>query len=185
MQVPTPGAVALPMNTFLPLETPESVIAILSQISIFGGVTETQQNAIFARLETGLFRQGEFVFRKGDEPSHIYIVKSGIIELFFPDDDGVMIEKKKLGVGECFGQVALMSIHSHTISAVALEDSEIIVLSRRAMQQFLRDDIGLFALLMMNIARELARRLQFTDEMLLRSLHQRGDGKGLDIISGP
>ena len=172
------------MNPFLPLENPATVVSILSQISIFGGVTDDQQKKIFSRLETAIFKQGQYVFQKGDEPSHIYIVRSGCIELFIPDR-GAMIEKKRLGVGECFVQVAVLSIHQHTVSAVALEDSEIIVFSKHLLHQLHHEDIGLFALLMMNIARELARRLQFADELLLRSLRTHEEAGKLPRISGP
>ena len=172
------------MNAFVPLKNPADVVSILSRISIFGGVTDAQQGEIFSRLEIGIFKQGQFVFQTGDEPSHIYIVKSGLIELFIPENDAV-IEKKRLGVGECFGQVALMSIHQHTISAVALEDSEIIVFSKRLLHQLHHEDIELFALLMMNIARELARRLQYTDAMLIKSLHTPEENKMLPKISWP
>ena len=158
------------MNSFVPLENPEEVISILSQISIFGGVTDDQQREIFTRLQVGAVKKDDLVFRKGDDPSHIYIVESGLIELFIPDKE-LMVEKKRLGVGECFGQVAVMSIHPHTISAVALEDTTLIVLSRRSLYQLHHEDIGLFALLMMNIGRELARRLQFMDHLLLESIH--------------
>ena len=158
------------MHTFVPLKDPGEVVSILSQISLFGGVTDAQQQEIFSRLQTGTVKKGEFVFQKGDEPSHIYIVEYGLIELFIPDNEHA-IEKKRLGVGQCFGQVAVMSIHQHTISAVALEDTSLIVLSRGALYQLHHEDVGLFALLMMNIARELARRLQFMDELLLKSIH--------------
>ncbi len=171
------------MNTFTPLENPEEVVSILSRISIFGGVTDEQQNEIFRRLEIGTVKKGQYVFQRGDEPSHIYIVESGLIELFIPDKEA-MIEKKRLGVGECFGQVAVMSIHQHTISAVALEDTTLIVLSRRALYQLHREDIALFALLMMNIARELARRLQFMDHLLLESIHTHEQSAALGNISG-
>jgi CRP-like cAMP-binding protein len=155
---------------FAPLKNPREVFPILSRIAIFGGATEFQQEEIFRRLETGVIQKGEYIFHKGDDPSHIYIVKSGEIELSIPGAE-VTIQKKKLGVGECFGQVALMSMTPHVISAVAGEKSEIIVLSRRALHQLRHEDIDLFALLMMNIARELARRLVFTDKMLLDSYH--------------
>jgi CRP-like cAMP-binding protein len=155
---------------FSPLKNAREVFPILSQIAIFGGATEAQQGEIFRRLETGVIAKGEHIFHKGDEASHIYIVKSGEIELSIPGDE-VVIQKKKLGVGECFGQVALMSMQPHVVSAMAGETSEIIVLSRRALQQLRHEDIALFALLMMNIARELARRLIFTDKMLLDSYH--------------
>ena len=171
------------MNTFVPLENPEEVVSILSQISIFGGISDAQQQEIFSRLQVGTVKKGEFVFQKGDEPSHIYIVESGLIELFIPDREHT-IEKKRLGVGECFGQVAVMSIHQHTISAVALEDTTLIVLSRRALYQLHQEDIHLFAMLMMNIARELARRLQFTDELLLKSMHRHEPDVEMPVVAG-
>ena len=164
------------MNTFVPLENPAEVVCILSRISIFGGITDDQQQEIFSRLQIGTVKKGQFVFQKGDDPSHIYIVERGLIELFIPDKT-MMIEKKRLGVGECFGQVAVMSIHPHTISAVALEDTTLIVLSRRALYQLHQEDVGLFALLVMNIARELARRLQFMDHLLLESIHTQDHAK--------
>lgn len=83
--------------------------------------------------------------------------------MFIPDHER-RVEKKKLGVGDCFGQVAVMSIHQHTILAVALEDCEFIVLSKRALLQLHHEDLELFALL---ILRELARRLQWVDTLLL------------------
>ena len=158
------------MNTFSPLENPEDVISIVSQISIFGGVSDTQQQELFNLLETGSIKKGQFVFQEGDDPSHIYIVRSGCIELFIPDKE-TTIRKKQLRVGECFGQVAVMSIHQHTVSAVAVEDTEFIVLSKHALHQLHHEDVELFALLMMNIARELARRLQYMDSLLLESIH--------------
>ena len=172
------------MNCFSPLENPEDVISILAHISIFGGVTDAQQDKIFGRLETGKITRGQFVFQQGDEPSHIYIVRRGCIELFIPDKD-VMIKKKKLGVGECFGQVAVMSIHPHTVSALALEDTEFIVLSKHALHQLHHEDVELFALLMMNMARELARRLQFMDRLLLESIHAHDPAVATVKISGP
>ena len=83
----------------------------------------------------------------------------------------VVIHKKELGVGECFGEASLMSMHPHTASAVATEDTEVIVLSRHALNQLRYEDPPLFSLLLINIARELARRLKMTDDILLHYFH--------------
>ena len=172
------------MKAFTPLEDPDSVVSILSQISFFGGVTDSQRNAIFRRLETAFYQKGEYVVQEGDEPLHLYIVKRGRVEVLVPDPEhGMIIGKQRHGVGECFGYVALMSMHKHTISAVALEDSEIIVLSRRALHGLKHEDIELFALLMMNLAREMARLLRFTNDMLLKAWHSQGKGQP-EVASG-
>ena len=89
------------MHTFVPLGNLAEVVSILSQIPVFGGITDTQQQEIFGRLQVCTVREDEFIFQKGDEPSRIYIVERGLIELFI-SDKGHSIEKKRLGVGQCF-----------------------------------------------------------------------------------
>jgi CRP-like cAMP-binding protein len=164
------------MKKFVPLEDIKSVVPILSEIAIWGGVTEVQCDKIFKRLETGIFREGENIFQKGDEPSHIYIVRKGKIGLMIIDQQ-INFLKKTLVTGESFGVASLMAMRKHTSTALALEDSEVLVLSREALWQLKHEDIELFALLMMNIARELARRLKLTDDILLGYMQTHKDGE--------
>ena len=165
------------MNRTTPLTDFDGVSSIISQLRIFGGVTEAQRATVFRRLELWALGAGESVFRKGDEPLHIYVVKSGKIGLQIAEND-VVIHKHEINVGECFGEASLMSMHKHTSTAIAVEESELIVLSRNALIQLRREDIELFALLMMNLARELARRLYITDQMLLDATTQRLQSAG-------
>jgi CRP-like cAMP-binding protein len=159
------------MRVYDPLKDIDSVIAILSQISVWGGFTDKQQAKIYRRLEAGAFGKGEYIFRKGDQPTHIYIVKSGKIDLLASDQD-VSIRKETVEAGGCFGIASLMAMQPQMVTAVAAEDSQVMVLSRQALLELRHEDIELFALLMMNIAREIARRLKAADDMILQ--HVRG-----------
>lgn len=152
--------------TFTPLHDLDSVLPILTNIALWGGLSDEQRLTIFKKLEVGVCRKGEFVFQKGDQPSHIYIVKSGQIELFISDKN-VVIEKETLSTGGCFGVAALMAMETHMGTAVARQDSEILALSRQGLLDLGHEDLRLFALLMMNVAREIARRLKLTDDILL------------------
>ena len=69
-----------------------------------------------------------------------------------------------------------MAMQRHTSTAIALEDSEVMALSRQSLLQLRHEDIELFVLLMMNIARELARRLKLTDDILLQYMRAHKDG---------
>lgn len=157
------------MRTFTPLKDLNSIVPILSKIAIFGAMNNTQLGMVFGKLERALFKPGEMIFDKEAEPDYIYIVKQGKINLSISDDQ-VTLNKKVLGVGDCFGIASLIAIHRHTTMAQAMEESEIMVLSRNALIELHQEDIHLFALLMMNIARELARRLELTDNILLHYL---------------
>jgi len=158
------------MKEYAPLTDVESVLSILSKISFLGGVSDAERDCIFRRLEIGVFKKGEYVSRKGDVPSHIYIIKKGKIDLLLTGE-GAPIKKREFNVGDCFGEAAMLSTINNTASFMAAEDSELIMLSRRAMNQLRGEDPKVFYVLIMNLARELARKLQYTDEMLLKDGH--------------
>lgn len=158
------------MKTYHPLGDIESVNTILSCTSVWGGLTEEQQEKIYRRLEVGTFKKGEYVFRKGEQPTHLYLVKSGAVEIITSDED-VSIHKETVTAGGSFGVAALIAMQTSSVTAIALEDSEIIVLSRKALLDLRHEDTEVFALLMMNMAREVARKLLSTDSMLLQHLH--------------
>jgi len=149
-----------------PLTDFDSVRAILAELRIFGGMTEAQQTRIFSHLERWVLAAGDVLFRKGDEPQHIYIVTSGEIDVQIAEGD-VVIHKHQIRVGECCGEASLMSMNRHTATGIAAVPSEVLALSRHALIGLRHEDVDLFALLMMNLARELARRLYLTDQMLL------------------
>ncbi len=159
------------MKDYRPLEDAESVIAILSKISFLGGVSDAQREEIFRLLEVGHFQKGEYVSRKEEEPSHLYIIKKGKIDLMITDNE-VAIRKREFHVGDCFGEAALLSMTNDTASFVAAEDCELIMLSKRSLNRLRGEDPKVFCILIMNLARELARKLQYTDNLLLQHEHQ-------------
>jgi CRP/FNR family transcriptional regulator, cyclic AMP receptor protein len=169
------------MNEYHPIDDIASVLSILSEISVWGGLTDGQQGEIFQRLEAGTFRRGEYIFHEGDQPSHIYILKKGKIEIVTSDGE-VSVCKESVQVGGCFGIVALLAVQTYTASALATEDSEVMVLSREALLSLYKEDTPLFALLMMNIAREIARKLTTTDEVLLHYVHELKDGQSSKLV---
>lgn len=162
------------MKKYHSLKDIESVNAILSRISVWGGLTADQQEKIYKRLEIGIFKKGEYIFRKGEQPTHVYLVKSGAVEIVTSDRE-VSIRKERITAGGSFGVAALMAMQTSTVTAIAVEDCEIIVLSRKALLELRHEDTELFALLMMNVARELARKLLMTDDMLLQHVHEHGE----------
>jgi len=144
----------------------EDVLPILNDISIFGGLTEKQLYSVFRLLEQTHYARGEFVFERGDAPSHIYIVWKGRVELLL-DVSGSYLAEAVLTVGDCFGETAAIGIQPHSASAMAVENTDLIVLPRTALFAIWETDKELFGMLILNIAREACRRLNRTDEVLL------------------
>jgi CRP/FNR family cyclic AMP-dependent transcriptional regulator len=155
----------------------ERVIPILNKITLFGGLNDKQLYAVFRLLKRVCYKAEEYVFKQGDQPSHIYIILCGKVKIVV-DVEGTPLEMIELHEGQCFGDTAVLAVQLHSASAITVEDTELIVLSREALLSTFDSDKDLFGMLILNLAREASRRLHNTDEVLLHYIsHERGAKK--------
>ena len=149
-----------------PLLDIEDVLPILNDISIFAGLSDKQLYTLFRLLEKAHYKTGEKVFEQGSQPSHIYIIQSGSVKLVINEKlsplELIVIEE-----GHCFGETSVIGIQPHAATAITVENTELIVLSRNVLLSLLKTDLDLFSILILNIAREACRRLHKTDEILM------------------
>jgi len=150
----------------LPLTDIENILPILNKIAIFAGLSDAQLYSLFKILQKVTYEKDEVIFKQGESPSHIYIIKSGTVKLYL-EADHTMLELVEFTVGDCFGESSLIGIESHTASAVAVEKTELIVLSSKALYSLYNTDKDAYIMIILNIAREVSRRLNKTDDILL------------------
>jgi len=155
---------------YQPLSNMEKVLPILNKIALFGGLTTKQLNTVCTLLQSVSYKEGERIFEHGDEPTSIYIVRSGEVKIVI-DADVEPLEIFAFTAGHCFGETALIGIQPHSATAIAVVDTELIILSGEALLSISEHDKTLFGVLMLNIAREACRRLHKTDEILLHYVH--------------
>jgi len=158
-------------NNYNQLQLAE-IVSILNRISIFGGLTLKQIEYVITLLRSVHYNNGDSIFRHGDEPQHIYIVRSGEVKII-ADIETEPLELVAFREGQCFGETALIGIQPHSADAVAVSAVELIVLSSDALLSIAEQDKELFSQLILNIAREACRRLHRTDEILLHYVHQK------------
>ena len=148
-----------------PLADIEDVISILDKITIFGGLSERHVVSLFRILKQVSYSTDEYIFKQGTKPSHIYIIRKGSVKIV-ADVDQTALELIVLEVGQCFGETSAIGIMPHTASALAMEETELIVLPRDALLSIFHSDKELFGILILNIAREACRRLHESGEIL-------------------
>lgn len=153
-------------KTYLPLTDIENVLPILDKIAIFGGLNEKQLHVVFKLLKKVSYDKNDIIFKRGESPSQVYIVRSGKVKLYV-DAQGEKLELVEFNVGSCFGESSLIGIESHTANAVAVEKTELIVLSGQALLSLYNCDVSTYAMIILNIARETSRRLHKADDTLL------------------
>jgi len=155
---------------YLPPEDIENILSILNKISIFGGLSQKQLHSVFKVLEKFTYEKDEIIFSQGESSSYIYIIECGRIKLYIKDDTATL-ELIEFNVGRCFGETSLIGIQPHTASAVAVEKTELIAFSSKALLSLYNSNKDIYLMIILNIARETCRRLNKADNILLHYYH--------------
>lgn len=133
---------------------------VRDRVSLFGAMNTAQLIKLLGYANQCHFEEGDVIFEQGQLPGDIYILLSGKVDLGIIRDD---FSKTHLTyvAGDCFGETSVIGIQSQMGKATVEEDAQALVLSRFSVLDMLENDSELFGILMMNIAREVSRRLHF------------------------
>ena len=162
---------------YYPILDIEDVIPLLNNISIFGGLNDKQLYEILRLLKLVKYEEGEFIYKRGDASSYIYIVKQGEVKMLI-DNEGVILKLISFKDGDCFGETSVIGIQSHSLSAMAVKPTELFVVEPKALLNIFETDKELFGMLILNIARETARRLHQSNEALVQHALKKDKGAG-------
>ncbi|MGH1455531.1 MAG: cyclic nucleotide-binding domain-containing protein [Alphaproteobacteria bacterium] len=89
-------------------------------------------------LERRFIPKGSIFIKQGDEAYSAYLIQSGAVSVY-STIDGAQHELATLGVGEICGEMALVNEEVRTASVKAMEDCNLIVITKTAFEDKLRN----------------------------------------------
>ena len=146
--------------------TVNDLLDTLGNVTIFSGFAAGDLQRVCNNCSLYEARIGEVILEEGSPATEILILLKGVVTIVLNLEEEPL-EIMEFGPGSCIGEASVIGIQTHSASAVVIEDATLMVLSRQVLMNLFDDDKALFSLLILNIARELARRLHHTDEVLL------------------
>lgn len=144
-------------------------IELLQQMPLFGGIRTDILAFLLERSDLVRVRADDYFFREGDAAQSMFVLEAGraaILKLW----RGEQHPLRNLDAGDCFGEMALMDMKSRSASVVAIETCAAIELSAACLLELYERDLEQFALIQMNMGREVSRRLRETDDRLFATL---------------
>ena len=103
---------------------------MLENIAIFSGLSQTELEVLENHMITRTYRKNTVVINEGDEASSLYIILSGKVKVFLSNADGKEIIINTQGVGEHFGELALLDDAPRSASVMTIEKSSIGAISK-------------------------------------------------------
>ena len=140
-------------------------IELLRRMAIFGGIRDDILELVLGISRTVSVTHGAFFFREGDPGESVFVLEQGKVAVM-KAKQGEQCLIRHLGAGECFGEMALMDYFPRSASILAVEDCVAIEISASCLHRIYETDVEQFALIEMNMGREVSRRLREADRRL-------------------
>ena len=143
-------------------------VELLQQMPIFGAIRDDALTFLLEPVPSITVPAGQFFFRERDPADCMYMLESGRVAVL-KDWAGRELLLRQLGPGDCFGEMALLDLFARSASVRALDECRAMALTSAHLYRLFERDAEQFALIQMNIGREMSRRLRDADEQLFRA----------------
>jgi len=134
----------------------------LKHIPLFADLSATELQVLAQELSRVQFKKGDAIFYEGDPGQTLYIVESGHVRIYLQCEDGQETSVNVCTSGDIFGELAVIDGLPRSASAIALEDSVVLALSR---EQF-RECTRRYPQLAFNFLKALSVRVRYNTQQI-------------------
>ena len=138
----------------------------LRNIGLFGALSEDVLGHLASSLSVVTPSAGDVVFREGDEARDMFVLVSGEMEVLKRSKRGIEARVALLGPGDWFGEMSIVDVQPRSATVRALAPSRLLRITAGDLDALYRLDLKSYALIVLNMARELSRRLRVADGIL-------------------
>lgn len=138
---------------------------MLRRMPIFAGLSDAALALILDESTTIKVQAGDHLFLEGEPAESFFVIKSGAV-LIEKDWRGTPIKLRRLGIGDCVGEMAIIDLMGRSASVRAETDCQAIEIPRMTLTRLYQQDLEQYAIIMMNMGREVSRRLRSASERL-------------------
>ncbi len=134
----------------------------LKKIDLFKDLSDDELHELEPYLATSSYKKKEDIFSEGDQPEWFYIVAKGKIKITKLSHEGKEIILEIISPTDIFGGVAVLRNFPYPANAIAMEDSEVVKISRKNLMRL----VDRFPNLMYCIALQLGDRMKSSYDSL-------------------
>ena len=148
----------------LDVEIKEYIIKVMIEssnfrrYSLFDGLEQEQIDSILPLMNYEVYESGVEIITEGSQNGKIFFILEG---LAIAVKGGVTLEK--MGAGAFFGEMEVLDILPSAATVKAMALTNVMVLSLDALGEIYETDLKTYSFIIMNLARDLSRRLRRLD----------------------
>ena len=135
--------------------------SVLYRYSLFDGLEQEQIDSILPLLQQECYEAGDDIISEGKQNSKICFILEGRVAAV---KNGIILEE--IGEGSFFGEMEVLDVMPSAATIKALASTRVMVLSIDALVDVYETDLKTYSFIIMNLAKDLSRRLRRLNTML-------------------
>lgn len=145
-------------------------VEALRTVGLFGALPDDALALISASTSPVAYAPGQVVFAEGEPATALYVVLSGDCEVLHRGRRNQAIRVASFTRHDWFGEMGLFDMRPRSATVVATVESVLLPLPSTVIKDLYRHDLKAYTLLVLNVTREVCRRLRAADERLADAL---------------
>jgi len=146
---------------------------ILRKTPLFASLTQKEMQSLVARVTKRHFQRGEMLFSEGDSCTGLFLVALGKIRIFKLSPAGREQVLAVEGPGSSFAELPVFDGGNYPASASALEDAEVLFISRKNFQNFCHEHPDVALKVIAVVGSRLRRLVGIIEELSFTTVRQR------------
>ena len=142
------------------------LVTQLREIGLFGGLGDHVLQGLADTLELLDLEPGAVAFREGDSGREMFVLLAGEMEVLKRSKRDVEARVAVLGPSDWFGEMSILDVMPRSATVRAIAPSRLMRVTAHDLDALYRRDLRSYTLLVLNIAREMSRRLRVADSLL-------------------
>ncbi|OIP28551.1 hypothetical protein AUK22_04070 [bacterium CG2_30_54_10] len=114
----------------------------LRKVSLFSGLTDDELGPLSTQSESLHYGRDAVICKEGQAADTMFVIKSGIVQIFCDDGKSGRKILTHLKLGEYFGEMALLTEEPRTASAIALAETELVRIRKEDFHALLKSAPG-------------------------------------------
>jgi CRP/FNR family transcriptional regulator len=134
----------------------------LRTLSLFKDLSDAEMKELEPYCSTSTFRKKETIFSEGEPPEWFYLVLSGKVKITKLSHEGKEVILEVISPTDIFGGVAVIKGFPYPANAIAMEDAEVLKISRKNLLRL----VDRFPNLMYCMAMQMGERMKSSYDSL-------------------
>jgi CRP-like cAMP-binding protein len=131
----------------------------LQRYSLFGGLLEDQIKEIIPFMADESYEAGDDLIVEGSPNDKIRFILEGKVAVV---KHSVILSE--MGEGNAVGEMEVLDVMPSAATIKALTSTRVLSISNKGLREIYKTNVHSFSLIMMNLARDLSRRLRVMDD---------------------